>query len=120
MTWDVDFYTALMDDSDFSDAVSVLAFEYKAEADLPFAVYQLIAGTDTADLQGTTDEGISLVQLSVVASSPTEAKQIANYAITGAKAGLDVSSVFRRSGGRDPLDESFTYIVDFEIWFDNP
>lgn len=120
MSWDTDFYTALMADSDFSAAVTALAFEYKAKAELPFAKFELIAANDTTDLGGVSDEGFSLVQLDIYATSPTQAKEIAEHAIQGAKAGLNVSSVFRRSGGRDSEDESFRYLVDFELWFDNP
>jgi len=115
MTWDVDFYSACTSDADFT--VTALAYEYKADAVLPFATYQMIGGNGTQDLQGHSVEGERLVQLSVWASSPTQAKELAEHAIDGVTSSLNVISVFERSLGRDSNEDSFGYAVDFVIWF---
>ena len=119
MSWDTEFYAAAMADSDFSSGVTALALEYKPDGVAPFATYQLISGLDTADLSGSSPEGEHLIQLSVWADSPTEAKQLAQYAITGVKA-LNVSRIYQRSLGRDPDEQVFGFAVDFTIWFQTP
>jgi len=120
MSWDTDFYAAVMANSDFATGVSSLAYEYKADALAPFATYQLVAAGGTNDLGGAGDEGERLIQKTVWASSPTEAKELAEHGIAGAKAGLDVISVDQRSLGRDPDEELFGYAADLLIWFQNP
>jgi hypothetical protein len=119
MSWDTEFYAAAMADSDFSSGITALAFEFKSDGVAPFSTYQLISGLATSDLSGTSPEGEHLVQLTVWADSPTEAKQLAQYAIEGIKA-LNVSGIYQRSLGRDPDEEVFGFAVDFNIWFQTP
>lgn len=120
MSADSEFYAACMGNTDFASGINSLAHEYKADAVAPFANYQTISAVGTDDLDGTADEGERRYQLSVWASSPTTAKQLAEYAIAGVRADLDCSNVFQRSLGRDPDEELFGYGVDFLIWFQTP
>lgn len=120
MSWDSEFYAAVNTNSDFTDNATSLALEYKADASAPYAVYQLISADSTDDLSGVSNEGERRVQLTVWAASPTQAKQIAEYAALGAESALDVSHKFQRSLGRDPDEELFGFAIDFSIWFQNP
>lgn len=118
--WDVDFYSSALSNSSFQNGIADFFHEFKKDAVAPFAKYQLIAAPGTYELEGAGAEGERTIQLSVWAASPTQAKQLAQYAIQGVKDQLPVSSVFERSGGYDEDDELFGYLVDFVIWFDNP
>ena len=120
MSWDTDFYAAVVADSAFTAAVTTLAYEYKADGVAPFATYQLIGANGTDSLAGASSEGERLIQLSVWAANPTLAKTIAMDAIAGAKAGLTVTSIFERSRGRDADEELFGYLVDFTVFFSAP
>lgn len=122
MTWDVDFYGAVVADSDFATNVTGgLSFEYRAGAATPYASYQLISAAGTDDLAGAGDEGRRRIQLNVTASSPTKAKLYASYATAGVRASsLKLENKFEQSLGRDEEEQTFTYSIDYLIWFDNP
>ena len=120
MTWDTDLYSALTANTAFNDAVTSLAYEYKADAVAPFATYQLIGAAGSSDLSGHTSEGYRTIQVNISAASPTQAKEIAQDAIIGAKAGLIVSDVFERSLLRDDSEGLFGYAVDLTVWYDAP
>ena len=119
MSWSTEFYTAVMSDANFAAGIESLAYEYKPNAVAPFATYQEISAIGNATLQGATIEGLSRIQLSVWASSPTLAEQLAQYAITGAGS-LSVGDIFRRSLGFDSDENLHGYAVDLMIWFENP
>ena len=120
MAWDAQFYDAVHGNVDFSNAVTALAYEYKADAVAPFAVYQLINANSINDLDESIRQGDRLIQLTVWASSPTEAKEISEYGIIGAKASLSVTDIQERSLGRDSDAELFGYATDFRVWFTSP
>lgn len=120
MSWDTDLYSALTANAAFSAAITSLAYEYKADAVAPFATYQLIGASGTSDLDGHTTEGYRTIQVTIAAVSPTQAKEIAQNAIIGAKAGLIVTDVFERSLQRDADEELFGYGIDLTVWYDTP
>lgn len=120
MTWDVEFYQACMSDSDFSTGITTLSKEYFSDAVAPFATYQFIGGSGTPTLSGVGDAGNRLIQLNIVASTPTECETLAKNAITGVKNTLNASNINQRSLGRDSDEELHGIAVDFEVWFDTP
>lgn len=120
MSWSTEFYAAIKANAAFDAAMTSIFYQYNADAVAPFAKYDLIAGNDTISLAGSSPEGVYLVQLSVWASSPTDAENHALNAIVGAKANLNVTQVFKRTLGRDDEEELFGYAVDFTIWYDTP
>lgn len=120
MSWDSDFYSACMANADFASGINSLAYEYNQKAVAPFATYSLINANSTNDLDGADRGGERLIQLSVWAKSPTQAKELAEYAALGAVAGLEVSNMYERSLGRDDEEEVFGYAFDFTAWFKNP
>jgi hypothetical protein len=119
MSWEVDFYTAAMGDSTFLAGINSLALEYKPDATAPYAVYRCISELGTNDLAGVSDEGETVVQLTVWAADPVTAETLAKNAATGV-ATLTLMNEFKRSLGRDPDEELFGYAIDFSIWFDSP
>ena len=120
MSWDADFYAAVIGNTSFASAVTALAYEYKADAIAPFAVYQLINASSINELDESIRQGYRLIQLTVWAANPTLAKEISEYGITGAKASLSVSDIQERSLGRDADAELFGYATDFRVWYTNP
>ena len=52
MSWDSEFYAAVMANSDFSSGVTALALEFKPDGATPFATYQLINANGTQDTTG--------------------------------------------------------------------
>jgi hypothetical protein len=120
MSWDTDLYSALKANTAFNDAITSLAYEYKADAAAPFATYQLIGAPGSSDLDGHTAEGYRTIQVNIAAASPTQAKEIAQNAIIGAKAGLIVVDVFERSLLRDENNDLFGYAIDLTVWYDAP
>ena len=120
MSWDTELYSALTSNAAFNDAVTSLSYEYKSDAVAPYASYYLIGAPGTSDLDGHDLSGYRTIQVSVFAASPTLAKEIAQNAIIGAKAGLNVSDVFERSLQRSDNDDLFGYAVDLTVWYDTP
>lgn len=120
MSWDTELYSALTSNAAFDDAVTSIAYEYKADAVAPFATYHLIGAPGTTDLDGHTTEGYRTIQITIAATSPTEAKEIAQNAIIAAKNGLIVTDVFERSLQRTDIDDLFGYAVDVTAWYDTP
>lgn len=121
MTWDADFYSALMSNSDFNTVIDdQLSKEFDADATAPYANYQLIYADGTDDLDGVGLEGGRLIQLSIWALSPSQCEEIGSNAIKGALSQLQVMSVYQRSLGYDGGEKLFGYAVDFTVWFDTP
>ena len=120
MAWDADFYTAVISDATFSATITALAYEYKPDATLPFATYQLVSAVGEDDLSGAGEEGVRRVQLTVWADNPTQAKTLCEAGIDGAKSQLDVLSVTQRSIGRDEKQEIFGYAADMMVWWQTP
>jgi hypothetical protein len=119
MTWDVDFYQAVMGNSDFSSNITTLSKEYYSDAVAPFAIYQFIANEGSPDLSNADQQGNYLIQTNIWASSPTECETLARYAISGINT-LDASRITQRSLGRDDDQELFGLAIDCEIWFESP
>ena len=119
MSWDSEFYAAVMANSDFSSGVTALALEFKPDGATPFATYQLINANGTQDTTGHGFEGERLIQLTVWADSPTDAMRLCEYGSLGAQT-LNVVRMYERSLGRDSDSSVFGYAIDFTIWFDSP
>jgi len=119
-------YTLFNTVNDFNSAVDDLYFvEAKQNADMPFAVFHIIANDLDPYFADNPKIDTYLIQFSIFsdASGPTEAGNIFNYLntlydnCTLTVSGYDFVSMSREHSNllRDPENEIWHYVVDYEI-----
>lgn len=119
MKWSEEFHLAVSTGAEFMARVNDLTYEVDPEAEPTFAYYSLVNAGGDGDLESACDSGERRIQLSIWATSPVEAEEIAGLAIKPVLEELDCSAYFERSLGIDE-DALYGFAVDFLIYFENP